>query len=120
MIQFRQAFPALVPALLAAALLAGCAQPTRPRANAATTAACRVEVDRVYSAQNRVDLSTRDNRDSPFASSYLPGITSRGLGAEYGRDNMVQSCLNNAAGGAGPAAPTPSTGPAFTTTPTSR
>lgn len=113
MIQSRLAMAAL-------ALLAGCAQPPRPRANAAATAACRVEVDRVYSAQNRVDLSRRDTRDTPFASSYLPGITSRGLGAEYGRDNMVQSCLNNAAGAASPASPTPGTGPAFTTTPTSR
>ena len=107
--------------LLLSAVLGGCAQQSRTRPSSAASQACRAEVDRVYSAQNRVDLSTRDTRDTPFASNYLPGITSRGLGAEYGRDNMVQSCLNNAAGALpSSVAPTAGTGPAFSTTPTSR
>lgn len=83
-------------ASVAAASVAGCAPSGRSRPSAATTAACRAETDRVYAAQNRVDLSTRDQRDAPFADSYLPGITSRGLGARFGRDNLEASCLNNA------------------------
>lgn len=105
-------------------LLSACAQPARqrPHASAASTAACRAEVNRVYNAQNRVDLSTRDTRDTPFASNYLSGITTRGLGAEYSRDNMVQSCLNNASssGSLAPATPVPAEGATFTTTPTAR
>lgn len=96
--------------------LAGCAQPSRPRASAAASAACRAETDRVYAAQNRAELSFRDQRDTPFAGSYNSGITSRGLGARFGRDNMESSCLANSAGG-GAAAPggatDAGTGPTF-------
>ena len=108
--------------LAALVVLAGCSQQPRSRATAAATQTCRVEVDRMYSAQNRVDLSTRDSRDTPFASNYVSGITSRGLGAQYGRDNTLQSCVNQALAGApaaaGAAAPA-STGPTFSTTPSS-
>lgn len=90
-------------------LLAGCQQPSRPRASSAATAACRTEVDRVYAKQNRGELSYRDQRDTPFAAGYLAGNTTSGLSSEYGRDNMYSSCLNNASGpdtasGAGAAA----------------
>ena len=77
------------------ALLVGCQATPRSRADAATNAACRAEVDRVYAAQNRADLSRRDQRDTPFAESYNSGITSRGLGALFGRDNQVSSCVSN-------------------------
>lgn len=92
-------------ALVAAAmaLLAGCHAAPRSRADAATNAACRAEVDRVYAAQNRADLSRRDQRDTPFAESYNSGITSRGLGALFGRGNQVSSCVNNS-GAAGTSA----------------
>ncbi len=94
------------------ALLAGCQQTPRSRADAAANAACRVEVDRVYAAQNRADLSRRDERDTPFAASYLSGITTRQLGARFSRDNQVASCVNNA-GPSGNAATDASIGPTF-------
>ena len=103
--------------LLFAVSLAACQPPrqgglTRP--SAAAVAECRQQADRVYNAQNRVELSTRDQRDSPFAAGYNPGITTRGLGALYSRDNDVQSCLNNSVTGrATPSAVTPGTGPTF-------
>ena len=99
-----------------ATLLAGCQSTPRSRPSAAASAACRAETDRVYAAQNRVDLSTRDTRDTPFAANYLPGITSRGLGASFGRSNMEQSCLNNQAGSApaGAAGTSGAVGPAMT------
>ena len=98
--------------VLAVMLLAsGCAQAPRSRADGATVAACRAEVDRVFSAQNRGELSQRDQRDTPFAGSYLSGITSRDLGARYGRENQVSSCLANSRGG-GQAVDT-GTGPTF-------
>ena len=106
-------FPATAFAL-AAILLAGCQQSRTTRQDEAVTAACRTEVDRVYAAQNRGDLSRRDQSDTPFSSSYVSGITTQGLGARYSRDNMVSSCLNNATGGAAPAGVIdPGTGPAF-------
>ena len=112
-------------ALLAAGLvlLGGCQQASRPRASAATTAACRTEVDRVYAKQNRDELSYRDQRDTPFAAGYLAGNTTRGLSSEYGRDNMYSSCLNNAAGpdaATGPAAAPPAANVGRTFTPTAR
>lgn len=111
-------FPTARLALAAAfALLAGCQAAPRSRADAATNAACRAEVDRVYAAQNRADLSRRDQRDMPFAESYNSGITSRGLGALFGRDNQVSSCVSNSsAPGAGAAAASVGTGPTFSPT----
>ena len=98
-------FPRIATIALGAALLSGCAQPSRPSASAAATLACRKEVDRVYAAQNRVDLSRRDQTDTPFSTNYISGNTARGLGQQYGRENMVDSCLSNAAGGAPDKAP---------------
>lgn len=95
-------------------LAAGCQSLPRSRADAASTAACRAEVDRVYAAQNRAELSQRDQRDTPFASSYSSGITSRGLGARFGRDNQVSSCVSNSSSpAAGAAAVDTGTGPTF-------
>ncbi|MGI4950657.1 MAG: hypothetical protein ACRYGM_02540 [Janthinobacterium lividum] len=111
----------IVPLALLALGVSACSQPSRPRASAAIAQKCRMEVDRVYAAQNRVDLSLRDTRDTPFASNYNSGITTRGLGAQFGRDNMTQACVSDATTGAAAAAASPAanTGPTFTTTPTS-
>lgn len=87
----RLAFVVGVTGILA---MAGCQSAPRSRADVATAAACRAEVDRVYAAQNRAELSQRDQRDTPFAGSYNSGITSRGLGTLFGRDNQVSSCVN--------------------------
>ena len=101
----------------AAALLAGCNAAPQSRAQAATSAACRAEVDRVYAAQNRAELSRRDQRDTPFAESYNSGITSRGLGALFGRDNQVSSCVSNSsAPGTGAATANVGVGPTFSPT----
>ena len=110
----RLAFAAAAVVLLAA----GCQSPTpRSRANAAAETACRAEADRVYAAQNRADLSQRDQRDTPFANSYDSGITSRGLGTRFGFDNQVSSCVSNSASpGAGAQAVDPGTGPTFSPT----
>ncbi len=99
-------------AAAAMALLTGCNAAPRSRADAATNAACRAEVDRVYAAQNRSELSRRDQRDTPFAESYNSGITSRGLGALFGRDNQVSTCISNS-NASGTAAVDVGTGPTF-------
>lgn len=83
-------------------LLGACQSAPRSSASAATDAACRVEVDRVYAAQNRADLSRRDERDTPFAASYLPGITTRQLSQRYGRDNQMASCVAQSGGQGAP------------------
>lgn len=75
-------------------LLAGCGSASpRSSSDRAVTAACRADADRVYAAQNRRDLSYRDERDTPFAARYDSGIVSAGLGQLYGRDNDVSSCV---------------------------
>ena len=64
----------------------------------------------MYAAQNRVELSRRDERDTPFAASYLPGITTRQLSERFSRDNQMASCLaQSGSAGFGDA----STGPTF-------
>ncbi len=101
--------------ILLPVFLGACAgPPALSSADRAVAAACRQEVDRVYAAQNRRDLSYRDQRDTPFAASYNPGITSAGLGSRFGRDNDVQSCvsLNRPGAAAGDAG----TGPTFSPT----
>lgn len=92
--------------------ITGCYRPPLPtRADADTKAECRQQVERQYNAQNRVDLTRRDERDFAFAGSYQSGISSRGLGAEYGREQMVTDCLRSSGDGA--SAATPGVGPAF-------
>lgn len=77
-------------------LIVACQQQTPPRtpADRQAIANCRAEVDRTYSAQNRGDLSRREDFDDPFAAGYTSGIVTRGLSAQYQRDNMFQDCLN--------------------------
>lgn len=94
---------------LALLVLSACqSAPPRPAGNAATVTACREQADRIYAQQNRVDLSRRDDRDTPFASSYNSGITTRGLGARYEWGRQVAAC----AGSGGPAGDS-LTGPTF-------
>ena len=106
--------PIITAGFLALAL-AGCARPSGPRPSAAAAASCRAEVDRVYAAQNRGDLTFRDQRDTPFNDSYFPGDTPRGLASEYGRDNQYSSCIANStgAGTSAPPAPGGNIGPVF-------
>ncbi len=108
----RYAHPLLAMLVVGAA---ACQRPAaRPDVSEAARASCREEVDRVYSAQNRADLSMRDSRDSPFSSNYVTGITSRGLGAQYGRGDAMEACLSNKASrDVGGAAVPPSIGPTF-------
>ncbi len=101
-----------VTAAVLAMSLAGCYRPPPPtQADANIKADCRQQMERQYNAQNRVDLTRRDERDFAFAGSYNNGISSRGLGAEYGREQMVTDCLRSA--GDNGSAPTPGVGPAF-------
>ena len=106
--------------VLVPVLLAGCASASpRSSSDRAVTAACRADADRVYAAQNRQDLSYRDERDTPFAARYDSGIVSAGLGSLYGRDNDLSSCVRaNSKSGAVPVPADPGFGPTFS--PTSR
>ena len=117
-IGFLNGRPALaVAATVLAMLTAGCQSAPRSRADAAAAAACRADADRVYAAQNRADLSRRDQRDTPFASSYNSGITTRGLGTLFGLDSQVSSCVSSSSSpGSGAAAVDAGTGPTFSPT----
>ncbi|MGI3779030.1 MAG: hypothetical protein ACRYGC_17195 [Janthinobacterium lividum] len=85
-------------ALLAMGLLAGCTfgGPAKPRTDAQrATAACKVDADRAYLQQNRVLLSERSQRDTPFSSSGMVGVTSSGLPQLYGRSADFEACLRS-------------------------
>lgn len=97
----------IVPAGLACLLLAGCAQPNSGRRaglTAAQAAECRSRSEAVYRQQNRGEIYKADTyatstRDAPFASNGLPGITSNGLGAQFGREKALNECYNSQATG---------------------
>ena len=105
-------------ALLLLPLVAACQPAARPPSGpapvgspqAARQTECRATADRVFAAQNRAELSQRDERDMPFSGSYNSGIVTRGLSQRYQLDNMVDDCMN--AGAAAPAVDT-GTGPTF-------
>jgi hypothetical protein len=101
----------LTPLLLASAV--GACQKSDPptHADAALRADCREQMNRQYNAQNRSDLTRRDERDFAFSGSYNTGIASRGLGAEYQREQMVTDCLRAAGDRGGQAVP--GVGPTF-------
>ena len=83
-------------AMLGLAAVACQAPSTRTPADRQARAACREAVDRVYQAQNRADLSRRDDRDAAFAGGYVSGIVTRGISSRYGRDQMVSECVQSA------------------------
>ncbi|HEX3347073.1 MAG TPA: hypothetical protein VHS58_03105 [Acetobacteraceae bacterium] len=95
------------PALLLLVLLAsaGCqylpsSDGPRSRASAGDLVACRKRADEIYQAQNRgavydADLYRTSDRDSPYATSGLTGVTSDGLGARYQRDQFEDACLRS-------------------------
>jgi hypothetical protein len=93
--------PRLLAAMLAGtaiAVLAGCAGGAqRPSANVATVNACRSLVDSAYDRQNRADQYRESQRDTPFASSGTPSVTTAGLGERYGRDTDVANCVRGSA-----------------------
>ena len=99
-------------ALLVATGVAGCYRPPPPtRADTAVRTDCRQQVERQYNAQNRVDLTRRDDRDVAFANNYNSGIASRGLGAQYHREQMITDCLRES--GDTTQTADPGVGPAF-------
>ena len=85
--------------LLPLLALTQCAPPPPPvgqtRADAATLAACREHASEVYDRQNRDTIYSISNRDLPFSSNYVPGVTDRGLAQRYANQNMVRDCVRN-------------------------
>ena len=69
--------------LLSLAAVAAChsTPPTaQQRADQKTLAACRQRADQAFEEQNCGALYRENNSLSPFSTSYVPGITTRGLG----------------------------------------
>jgi hypothetical protein len=100
------------------ALLAGCASQPTSHADSVTQAVCRERVEAVYAKQNREQPFAQDNyatsaRDAPFGTTGVTGITTRDLGDDYARREMLDDCVNSAGGGLGPtpAAPAPTAAP---------
>ena len=78
-------------------LLAGCGQP-RSSAELEQQQACGQQADRQFDKQNRYLMSERDQTDTPFSSSGLPGDTTQGLNDQYSRDRMVDDCMHSLSG----------------------
>jgi hypothetical protein len=88
----------LLPAISVLACLSACSAPLPPERQTAaskTAAACRSRADEIFLKQNRALLSERTQRDNPFASTGSPGITTEGLGQQYGRDVMIADCIRS-------------------------
>ncbi len=88
----RAAFSALLRSdagrLHAAARHLRAAGPTPPRSRRAGPAPIRS-----FNRQNRYLISERDTTDSPFSTSGVSGITTRGLTQRYDYDTALASCL---------------------------
>ncbi len=82
---------------LALATVAGCAgsrpQTAASRSNAAAVASCRASTESSFNRQNRYLLSERSTTDSPFSTSGVTGITTRGLTQQYDYDTQLDTCL---------------------------
>lgn len=83
--------------LMALGMLAGCTfgGPKPRTGEQRAVAACKVDADRAYLQQNRVLLSQRSQRDTPFSSSGTIGVTSEGLPQLYGRSSDFEACLRS-------------------------
>ncbi len=86
--------------LLAGVLVtAGCSgrrhEPPTERVTDANVAACRARAEAIYRADNRDELSQRDETDTPRSAQYLAGYTSRGLDRKYASMQVMQDCLEN-------------------------
>lgn len=78
--------------------ISACAGSQRSPSDIAALTACRQRADEVYAKQNRAEVYMSDTfatsgRDSPYSTTALPGITTRGLSGQYERDSMVSDCL---------------------------
>jgi hypothetical protein len=106
--------PPVACALVLLALPAACArQPAPSHADAITADTCRKRVEAVYNARNPEQVYNQDNyltstRDAPFGTSGTIGVTTRGLGGEYQRQQMLSDCIK----GQGTIGPTPAAPPA--------
>ena len=82
---------------VALCLLAGCTfgAPKPSTGEQQAVAACKADADRTYLQQNRVLLSERSQRDTPFASAGTIGVTSEGLPQLYGRSSDFEACLRS-------------------------
>ena len=69
--------------------------------SAPDAAAARERLQRDYRPAFQRYLSRRDERDTPFASSYTSGVTTRGLGARFERGQRIAACTSGLASGAG-------------------
>ncbi|MBN9507544.1 MAG: hypothetical protein J0I21_00350 [Alphaproteobacteria bacterium] len=100
-------------ALVLLALPAACApQAPQSHADAITAETCRKRVEAVYNVRNPGQVYNQDNyltstRDAPFGTSGTIGVTSRGLGGEYQRQQMLSDCIK----GQGTIGPTPAAPP---------
>jgi hypothetical protein len=91
-------------ALATAILLGGCMAPPRApdgtieqsSADQKALVACRARANEVYDRQNRGAIFTpTSGSDTPRSSDYAWGVTTRGLSARYGYDNMIDDCLRH-------------------------
>lgn len=96
--------------------VSACAGSQRSPSDIAALTACRQRADEVYAKQNRAEVYMNDTfatsgRDSPYSTTALPGVTTRGLSGQYERDTMVSDCLAGTGAATGvstkPAAGTP-------------
>ena len=76
------------------ALLAGCnPAPHQSLEDREATIDCQQESDRIFAARNRYQLSERPSPDTPYSANNLPATPNDGLGDQYQREQLLDSCL---------------------------
>ena len=100
-----------VPLILPSCARENSSGPANARADAATEAACRQRAEDASRQQDRAAIYVPSSGvNSPFSSSYVPDVTTRGLSRQFGYDTMIADCIRNAGTGAVRPAESPGTG----------
>jgi hypothetical protein len=79
----------------------GSAGAANTREDLQTQIACRQRVSEMYDHQNRGEIyAANSSMNSPFSSNYQPGISSRGLAAQYSYGKLESECERDTGTGA--------------------
>ena len=73
---------------------------TEGRPGLATQLACRQRANEMFDRRNRTDIyAANSSVNTPFSSSYLPGVSSRGLSGQFAYEQTVAECERNSGTG---------------------
>jgi hypothetical protein len=81
--------------MMAAGLLAGCAQTPPSQAEQADLAACTAAADDTYKAQNYDQLSRTSQTGVLYSATPTAVFNAQQMGAMHARDSQITNCVRN-------------------------